>query len=183
MKKIDKRVLDKTLSSLMERCVHAGQISPRYPQEVTKKYAEQLLIAGADPNVTIDVNMKFPHFEVHGEYDPRYMMMNANGFKFPLVPFCILFERFDVLHVLLDRKPRVSFPFEHCPIRALLVYADPIFQSGVFGHGVNQFKSFIEKDVFISIMKKLLNLGAAKGKEMKNVWLSMALKGHYKSIE
>ena len=182
-KKIDRRVLDKTLSSLMERCAHAGQISPRYPQDVTKKYAEQLLIAGADPNVTIKVNKKFPHFEIHTEYDPRHMMMRANGFNFPLVTFCILFERFDILHVLLDRKPHVSFPFEHCPIKALLMYGDPIFHNSVFGQGANQFKSFIEKDVFVSTMKKLLDYGAAKGKEMNNVWLSMALKGRYKSIE
>ena len=45
-KRIHKITLDNTLKSLMERCAHAGQISPKYPKEITKKYAEKLLMAG-----------------------------------------------------------------------------------------------------------------------------------------
>ena len=70
---------------MMERGAHAGQVSQHYPRGIPKKYAEKLLIAGADPNLRVQVNMDFPHFKVHGEYYPRHIRMNADGFNFLLV--------------------------------------------------------------------------------------------------
>ena len=130
------------------------------------------------------MNKDFPHFEVHGEYDPRHISYSLWDFEFPLVTFCLLFERFDVLDALLEKNPHVGFGNKyHCPIKALLAYGDGVFQSATFGFRIDDYKSYIGKDKFISILKKLLELGAAKGKERKNVWLPKALKGRYRCLE